>query len=174
MVLDHLVIQRMDTTGRTVLSKSAAPTYACREWTCYGVVHYLMPCLLWQQHSFQQRRIVSDIEVWSRGAFQRRRWWWSGQESSGMVLMSTMLESCRSSCYIVGAGDGHRWDIESGWRPANSSRSVAIVRAGASIQIQGQPWYSLTGYLSVDFEVRLGGCCRCQGVILSELPIANM
>jgi chromodomain-helicase-DNA-binding protein 1 len=26
MVLDHLVIQRMDTTGRTVLSKSAAPT----------------------------------------------------------------------------------------------------------------------------------------------------
>lgn len=26
MVLDHLVIQSMDTTGRTVLNRSAAPT----------------------------------------------------------------------------------------------------------------------------------------------------
>ena len=45
MVLDHLVIQRMDTTGRTVLSKSSTPA-RYKQAFIYFITHIITTIML--------------------------------------------------------------------------------------------------------------------------------
>lgn len=80
MVLDHLVIQRMDTTGKTVLHTGSAPsrqvthsTFLLHELSSFSMYLLELLCIYFsiQLSAVQQGGAVCHFEIWCRRAFQR-------------------------------------------------------------------------------------------------------